>query len=472
MEPLSVTASVVAILQAAESVISVCCNYRSACVGSSWEVSRILEGTRDLRKVLRLLEGVAEKAETGATGGNSHLPALAQLCDPKTGSLVQCLETLSSLEKQLKPPSWSGPDGSKRSNLVQALSWPLKKAETERTLDKIGDFKSTLNLAVSLDQTYVYSLLVFSFSPIEFPDDMLTLNLRNSSMIVALRDSTLENSAKSHQKDILAWLDASIPTRKYTNALKGRHTGTGSWYLQSEAFDRWFREPCSISWLWGIPGCGKTVLSTTIIERLTDLCSNDQDHALAYFYFAFDDQAFQKVEGLVRSLVAQLCSQCTSIQYCVESLYSKQRSQPIPPTDDELRNMLRQLFGCFNQVFIVLDALDECIERHDLVLLLEEMATWQESKLHLLSTSRKEFELEKCMKLLTEEADRLGIQGAPVDNDISSYVYGRLRTDRRLNRWHKSGLEGEIVSTLTSKARGMYVSSHPAILHGPICNGC
>lgn len=228
----------------------------------------------------------------------------------------------------------------------------------------------------------------------EISDDMLTLNLRNSSMIVALRDSTLENSAKSHRKDILAWLDASSPTRKYTNALKGRHTGTGSWYLQSEAFDRWIKEPNSISWLWGIPGCGKTVLSTTIIERLTDLCSNDQDHALAYFYFAFDDQAFQKVDGLIRSLVAQLCSQCTSIPYCVESFYSKGRSQPIPPTDDELRNLLRQLFDCFNQVFIVLDALDECTERHELILALEEIATWQNSKLHLLSTSRKEFELE------------------------------------------------------------------------------
>ena len=165
MEPLSVTASVVAVLQATEAVISVCCNYRSASVGSSWEVSRILQGTRDLRKLLRLLEEIADKAETGAIGGNSDLPALAQLCDPKTGSLVQCLETLSSLEKQLKPPSWSCPDGSKRSNLVQALSWPLKKAETERTLDKIGHFKSTLNLAISLDQTYVYSLLVFPFTP-------------------------------------------------------------------------------------------------------------------------------------------------------------------------------------------------------------------------------------------------------------------------------------------------------------------
>ena len=291
-------------------------------------------------------------------------------------------------------------------------------------------------------------------------------------MIVALRDSTLENSAKSHRKDILAWLGASNPTRKYTNALKGRHTGTGSWYLHSEAFNRWIREPSSISWLWGIPGCGKTVLSTTIIERLTDLCSNHQDHALAYFYFAFDDQAFQKVDGMIRSLAAQLCSQCTSIPCCVESLYSKGRSQPIPPTDDELRNMLRQLFDCFNHVFIVLDALDECTERHELILALVEIATWQNSKLHLLSTSRKESELEECMKSLTEEADRIAIQGVPVDDDISSYVLGRLRTDRRLNRWHKSEMEGEIVSTLTSKAHSMYVSSDPAILHGRICNGC
>ena len=153
MEPLSVTASVIAVLQAAEAVISVCCNYRSAAVGSSWEVPRILEGTRNLRNVLRILEEIADKAETGAKGGHSDLPALAQLCDPGTGSLVQCLETLLSLEKRLTPPSWSGPEGSRRSNMVQALSWPLKKAETEKTLEKIEGFKSTLNLAVSLDQT-------------------------------------------------------------------------------------------------------------------------------------------------------------------------------------------------------------------------------------------------------------------------------------------------------------------------------
>ncbi|KAL9633865.1 MAG: hypothetical protein Q9204_003224, partial [Flavoplaca sp. TL-2023a] len=440
MEPLSVTASVITVLQAAEAVISVCCNYRSAVAGSSWEVPRILEATRNLRNVLRILEEIADKAETRAKGGVSDLPALAEPCNPKTGSLVQCLEILLSLEKRLTPPSWSGPKGSKRSNMVQALTWPLKKAETEKILEKIEGFKSTLNLAVSLDQT---------------------------SMVVALRDITLENSANTRRKDILAWLNGSDTTTRYANALKGRYPGTGSWYINSEAFDRWTKEPNSTSWLWGIPGCGKTVLSTTIIERLMEMCSHDQDFALVYFYFAFGDQASQSVDGLIRSLITQLCAQSTSIPHCVEALYnkcSKHRSQPTPPSDDSLRIVLSQLFGCFKEVYVVLDALDECIERHDLILALEGILTCQRPELHLLATSRRELELEEFLNTITKGADRIGIQGMPVEADINSYVRGRLCTDRRLKRWHKSELEKEIATTLTSKAHGMYVSADPAIL--------
>ncbi len=289
---------------------------------------------------------------------------------------------------------------------------------------------------------------------------------------MALRDITLENSANTHQKNILAWLNGSDPTTRYANALKGRHTGTGSWYISSEAFDRWTKEPNSISWLWGIPGCGKTVLSTTIIERLMEMCSHDQHLGLAYFYFAFDDQAFQSVEGLIRSLVTQLCARSTSIPQCIESLYSQcseGRSQPIPPSYDSLRIVLSQLCGCFKELYIVLDALDECTERHELVLAVEEIVAWQKSGLHLLTTSRRELELEECMNTLAKEVDRIGIQGMPVEADINSYVRGRLCTDRRLKRWNRTELAEDIAMTLTSEAHGMYVLADPAILHSRTC---
>ena len=153
MDPLSITASVIAVLQAAEAVISVCCDYRSAVKGSSWEVPRVLEEVRALRNVLRVLEELADKAETPSSDSKSRLPALKSLCDPDTGTLIKCRTELNNLATKLTPPEWTGPAGSKRRGLVQALTWPLKKGDTEKVLASIERFKSTINVAVTTDQT-------------------------------------------------------------------------------------------------------------------------------------------------------------------------------------------------------------------------------------------------------------------------------------------------------------------------------
>ena len=154
MDPLSVTSSVIAVLQATEAVISVCCNYRSSVRGSSWEVSRILEEARSLRNVLRILEEIADKAETADTTHQSRLSALKLLCSPDTGTLSGCCAELETLNRKIAPPAWSGPAGSKRRGLVEALNWPLKKKDTEKVLERISRFKETINLAVVADQMY------------------------------------------------------------------------------------------------------------------------------------------------------------------------------------------------------------------------------------------------------------------------------------------------------------------------------
>ena len=150
MDPLSITASVIAVLQATEAVISICCNYRSAAKGASWDVSRVLDQVRSLRSVLRTLEELADRVETGSS--DVRLPALKLLCNPKVGELAECLAEMKSLEGRLALPTWAGPAGSKRSSLVQALSWPLNKGETEKTLQTIERYKATLNLAITADQ--------------------------------------------------------------------------------------------------------------------------------------------------------------------------------------------------------------------------------------------------------------------------------------------------------------------------------
>ena len=152
MDPLSVTASVISVIQAAQAVISICCDYRSCVKGSSWEVSRILEDTRSLRSILQNLEGLADKAEASGSAEQSRLPALRSLCDPDTGILSSCFAELEELTRKLAPPGLSGSTGSKRRGLVEALSWPLKKKDTEKVLDSIARYKDTISIAVHADQ--------------------------------------------------------------------------------------------------------------------------------------------------------------------------------------------------------------------------------------------------------------------------------------------------------------------------------
>ena len=151
MDPLSITASVVTVIQAAEAVISVCCNYRSSIKGSSWEVSRVLEEIRGLRDVLRILEGLADKAETSGSTDQSRFLALKFLCDPGTRILSRCRNELEMLESSPAPPGRSGSAGPKRKAWVEALRWPLQRGDTEKVLERIERFKSTINLTITAD---------------------------------------------------------------------------------------------------------------------------------------------------------------------------------------------------------------------------------------------------------------------------------------------------------------------------------
>ena len=165
MDPLSITASVITVLQASEAVISVCCDYRSAIKGSSWEVPKVLEEVRGLRNVLRILEELANKAETPGSPEANRLPAFKSLCDPDTGILSTCCVELERLKTKLALPEWVGPTGPKRRAALGAISWPLKKGDTEKVLESIERLKSTLQLAIEADQTYVRDILQHTSSP-------------------------------------------------------------------------------------------------------------------------------------------------------------------------------------------------------------------------------------------------------------------------------------------------------------------
>ncbi|KAF9728326.1 vegetative incompatibility protein HET-E-1 [Paraphaeosphaeria minitans] len=116
--------------------------------------------------------------------------------------------------------------------------------------------------------------------------------------------------SKSHNRGqeerlgkICSWLSAPDPSTNYHKAHKQRQAETGLWLLDGHKFTEWKERVGSRLWLYGIPGCGKTVLSSTIIEHLLQQCNGDTRTVTAYFYFDFNDTQKQDPDLMLRSLL-------------------------------------------------------------------------------------------------------------------------------------------------------------------------
>jgi hypothetical protein len=95
---------------------------------------------------------------------------------------------------------------------------------------------------------------------------------------------------------IFRWLSPPNPSTNLQKGLKLRQADTGLWFLESEQYAEWKASPSSFIWLHGIPGCGKTILSSIVIEDVLQHCMDNPGKAAAYFYFDFKDLQKQSSE--------------------------------------------------------------------------------------------------------------------------------------------------------------------------------
>lgn len=257
---------------------------------------------------------------------------------------------------------------------------------------------------------------------------------------------------------IRQWLSAPDPSTNYRKALKQRQANTGLWFIDSKGHAKWKTTPASFRWLYGIPGCGKTILSSAVIQDLLQSCAGDPGKIIVYFYFDFNDAQKQKSEFMLRSLISQLSEHCVKIPAALESLFAECKNGERQPSLDALLEAMPELIKQFPATYIILDALDECNNRGELLEVLESMAGWQLERLHMIVTSRKEQDIEDSLESFIDKQNVVCLQSALVNEDIREFVRHRLYVDKRFKRWHKNEeLRQEIEETLMKKAHGMLV---------------
>ena len=108
MDPFSVTASIITLIQAANKVYNICTSYKAALTKDS-PARRVLDGIKDLRIVLERLQEITEHEEEGGTDVEE-----AGISDKSFGlrklqvtALPDCLAKLEELEVHLQVPKWA-----------------------------------------------------------------------------------------------------------------------------------------------------------------------------------------------------------------------------------------------------------------------------------------------------------------------------------------------------------------------------
>jgi hypothetical protein len=169
MDPLSVSASIIAVLQIASSVTSFCMQYVRSAKNAKAELLRLVQELGGLQIVLTTLKQLTERGTDPSAASEDPylLPTLRKLCDLEY-VFQECLRKLKQLERDIAPQlDNSTLPLSKKEAIIRVLKWPIKEAYMKSIMDEINEYITLFSLALTLDETYVtyalsFELLTFS----------------------------------------------------------------------------------------------------------------------------------------------------------------------------------------------------------------------------------------------------------------------------------------------------------------------
>ena len=136
----------------------------------------------------------------------------------------------------------------------------------------------------------------------------------------------------------------------------------------------------------------------------------------------------------------------------LKDLYTSNQDGKRPPSSMELLKVLEEIAFGFSEIYIILDALDECAEKEGSLDLIIEITKWERGKPHILVTSRREKDIEDMLEPLCDAS--FNLETEPIDADIQLHICKELDRHRKLQRL-PARLKEEIKEKLTNKAHGM-----------------
>ena len=511
-DPLSTATSIIAVIQISGTVLSACYHYAVQLKNAPEDIQWVINEVGSLKEILGELKDLAVSVSDKQPGPTrqslkrlrddndeaqhvtqpsskarkvrlsiSDAPQDSYVTSPQRvedqSPLVTCLESsridswppgssnsalfkslnaahgpLKTCEAALRAISDKLGTVAEASRMRKMLVWPFKADAMQKILQVIQKQKINLILALASDEARAVSQMEDSLEAnAEALLQIKHILAQNMETMTEFRDVVQNEIERKELEKMKQWLQSTDPGPNHRAAQEAHEPLTGNWLLESPDYCAWRAGSGALLWLNGISGCGKTVLSATVIEDVRRFCSTNPDTCYAFYYFDFNDAAKRKPQSMVSSLLGMLGCSMESQPQCIRDLHDKHLSGQQEPSFDDMFSALVSVLQGRHKVYILLDALDECSEQDRL---LKCICTIESTckNVSIFVSSRREYNItEVLVDHVTYDID---MKIAAVDADIELFVRNFLSTDRALGKW-PSDIRAEIKDELCGRSGGM-----------------
>ena len=167
--------------------------------------------------------------------------------------------------------------------------------------------------------------------------------------------------------------------------------------MQHQLFTAWRNGNIPTLFCPGIPGAGKTIIASTVIECIWS-AQHDRESGVAFLYCNYERQNEQTTEALLAILLRQLVEHRSSVPDSVKLLHSIHTKRKTRPSLQEVYDTLCNVAMNYKRLFLIVDALDECSDDARRALLLQLRNLQKTTGSLLMATSRPLNTLEQEFK--------------------------------------------------------------------------
>ncbi|KAJ6536872.1 hypothetical protein B0H19DRAFT_1003807, partial [Mycena capillaripes] len=248
---------------------------------------------------------------------------------------------------------------------------------------------------------------------------------------------------------IIDWLSPINFFLRQADISSVRQKGTGGWLLDDSCFQEWELGSGRTLWCRGIPGAGKTVLASMVVDHFRAK-TGGKNIGVACIYLnhkeAEDQTPVKLVAGLCRQLILG-----KELAPMVEKLYQHHRETGTKLSLDEVLGILHPIIGEYSTVYIIVDAIDEYLETQRRVLL--DYLAKMGPTVNLMITSRPHITPDASLPNLSS------LEIRATEHDVRRYVDEQIRISSRLSKHVETrpDLREEIHLKVTTNVDGMFL---------------